>query len=105
MRYLLWLISIPLTIFVIIFAVSNPVAVHLSFMPFKDGWDLSLATVGLGMMALGFFAGSVFVGVQGYRLQVRKWQETRRADRLEKELERVKGIYAQMKPPSVPLLK
>ena len=105
MRYVLWLISIPLTVFVVLFAVSNPVFVHLELVPLKGGWDLSLATVGLGMMALGFLSGAVFVGVQGYRMQIKKWQETRRADRLEKELERVKTNAAQMKPSAVPLLK
>lgn len=103
MRFLLWLISIPLTVFVILFAVSNTAKVSVALMPIKGSYELSLATVGLGLMALGFLAGSVFVGVQGYRTQIGKWQETRRADRLEKELLRVKETYARMKPPATAL--
>jgi uncharacterized membrane protein YciS (DUF1049 family) len=102
-RFLLWLISIPLTVFVILFAVSNPGQVSVSLMPLEGSYELSLATVGLGLMALGFLAGSIFVGIQGYRAQIRKWQETRRADRLEKELVRVKETYARMKPPTAVL--
>lgn len=105
MRYLLWLISIPLTIFVILFTISNPVVVHVTLIPFESAWDVPLATIGLAMMALGFLAGSVFVGVQGYRTQIKKWQETRRADRLEKELERVKKIPSQVNQSVIPLLK
>ncbi len=91
MRYLLWLVSIPLTVFVVLFAVSNPQKVQVMLVPLEGQREFSLAAIGLALMALGFLAGSLFVGIQGYRTQLRKWQETRRADRLEKELEKFRA--------------
>lgn len=87
MKYLTWLITIPLTIFTVLFAVSNPAEVSVGIWPLEDTRKIPAWLLGLGMGGVGFFLGSLFVWILAQRAHFRYWQEQRRANRLEKELE------------------
>jgi uncharacterized integral membrane protein len=84
-RYLTWLITIPLSIFSVIFALSNTGSVQIFLQPFEGSYDTPVSLLGLGMMAAGFFLGAVFVWIHSQKLRWQYWQEKRKAERLQKE--------------------
>src|SRR5690606_390358 len=81
------LVSVPLTLFVVLFAISNGTDVSVAFFPGDDGYTMPVHTLGLGLLALGFLSGAVFVSILAQRLRFRLWQEKQKAQRLEKELD------------------
>jgi hypothetical protein len=87
MAYLTHLIAIPLTLCAILFALSNGGDVTVGFWPSERTWILPLNLFGLALVGAGFFCGALFVWLQYQRLRYRYWQESRKAARLEKELE------------------
>ena len=87
MAWLSLIITIPLTIFAVLFAVSNAQVVPVALWPFEGTIDWPLSAVGLVLMLSGFLCGAVFVWMQAQKTRFKLWQETKRADRLEKELD------------------
>jgi uncharacterized membrane protein YciS (DUF1049 family) len=89
MRYLTFLITLPLTVFSVLLVLSNGAAVTLSLLPDEEAFAfvLPLWQVALGFLGAGFLFGALFVGILGQRARFRYWQQSRRAARLEKELE------------------
>jgi uncharacterized membrane protein YciS (DUF1049 family) len=88
MNYLLLLITIPLTLFAVAFAVANTHDVTVHFEPFLKATLVEpLGTVALGMMGAGFFFGALFVWMYTHRLRFRHWRQSRHVARLEKELD------------------
>lgn len=87
MSYLTLVITIPLTVFAILFAVSNSADVTVGLWPFEKEYTLSVWTFGLAMLGAGFFLGSLFVWILSQKTRFQCWKESRRAARLEKELE------------------
>jgi uncharacterized integral membrane protein len=87
MKYLTMLVSAPLTVFVVLFAVSNSADVSVALLPGDEGHAVPVHTLGLGMLALGFLCGAVFVSILAQRLRFRYWQEKKKSERLEKELD------------------
>jgi uncharacterized integral membrane protein len=95
MNYILLLITIPLTVFTVLFAVANPQDVTVNFAPvLSETFQAPLAAVALGMMGAGFFFGAFFVWMHAHRTRFRHWKLRRHAARLEKELEtlQAKGV-------------
>lgn len=87
MSYLTLIITIPLTLFVILFAVSNNADVTVGLWPFEKEYTVSTWVFGLAMLGGGFFLGALFVWILSQKTRFQCWKETRRAARLEKELE------------------
>ncbi len=87
MAWLTLIITIPFTIFAALFAISNGQSVSVMLSPFEGKVEWPLSAVGLSLLLAGFFCGAVFVWLQAQKTRFKLWQETRRADRLEKELD------------------
>lgn len=95
MAYLTLLITIPLTIFAVLFAISNDGDVALGLWPFDGRYTLPVWLFGLGLLGSGFFLGALFVWLLAQKTRFRYWQESRKSARLEKELE---AIHAKAPP-------
>lgn len=83
------LITLPLTLFALGFALSNPWPVGVSLWPFEFAAQPApqLGVLGAALLGIGFFAGALFVGVLSQGWRYRAWREKRRADRLETALQ------------------
>lgn len=89
MSYLTLFITVPLTVFITLFAISNTGDISVSLWPLDQTFTIGIWLLGLGMMAAGFALGALFVSILSQKTRFRYWQERRRADKLEQELERV----------------
>jgi len=87
MKYLTWLITVPLTLFAVSFALSNDAEVQLSLWPFENTYKFGVNVSCLSFLGLGFFLGALFVWILNQKMRFKYWQETRKSARLEKELE------------------
>lgn len=92
MSYLTLIITIPLTLFVLLFAASNTGDVTLALWPFDGEWQAGLWLVGVGMLIVGFLLGALFVSILAQKTRFRYWQERKRSARLEAELEKLNKI-------------
>jgi uncharacterized integral membrane protein len=93
-RYLSWIITVPLAVIAISFAVSNLMPVQLSLWPLPffieaPAFALVLVTLVVGFLLGGF---TVWVGQHGHRKAERKHQS--RADKLQKELDLLRAEKA-----------
>lgn len=102
MSWLTLIITIPFAAFAVLFAVSNSAAVDVSLWPFEEKMNSPLSLVGLCLLAAGFFCGALFVWILSQRTRFRLWQETRRADRLEKELDLLSKKMQEPPPHAIP---
>lgn len=100
MSYLTLIITVPLTIFAILFAVSNSADVTVGLWPFEKEYTVSTWIFGLAMLGAGFFLGALFVWILSQKTRFQYWKETRRAARLEKELDALNKKQAS--PPAAP---
>ena len=87
MHYITLLITLPATVFAVLFAASNSGDVTVHFWPLKNEMTLPLSVVALSMLGAGFFLGALFVWIYSRKTVFECWKESRRAARLEKELE------------------
>lgn len=87
MSYLTLIITLPLTVFAILFAVSNSGDVTVGLWPLDQTHTVSIWVFGLAMLGVGFFTGALFVWILGQKTRFLYWKESRRAARLEKELD------------------
>ena len=96
MNTLTLFITVPLTVFAVVFAVINTDKVTVRFLPL-DGFVLEtqISLMALGMMGTGFFLGALFVWLYTQKLRYQHWKETRRAARLEKELEKLESRLSE----------
>lgn len=103
MRALTLFITVPLTLFALSFAVSNPAPVDVALWPF-DGVLLRqpLAVVVLVGMAAAFFLGALFASLLSWSVRLRYWQEKRRSRRLERQIAAIESdrMRAQNTSPS-----
>ncbi len=102
------LITLPLTVFSVLFALSNRQDVAVSLWPLMETYSLPLWLLGLGLLGVGFFLGAAFVAIPAQRLRFRLWREKNRADRLEKDMATLKASSEKKEeapPPAALLLK
>lgn len=92
MRYLSWLLTLPLTALAISFAVSNLTPVQLALWPLVGTLEAPAFTLVLITLVVGFFAGglTVWLGQHAHRRAARQHQA--RADRLQKELDAARAV-------------
>lgn len=87
MAYLTWLITIPLTLFTVLFAVSNGDDITLALWPLDGKATMPVYAFGLAMLGGGFFLGALFVWILSQRTRFLYWRTRRHNARLEKELD------------------
>jgi hypothetical protein len=86
-QYITLLITLPMTAFAVLFAVSNPQDAELYLFPGDTAHAVPMYFLGLGLLVGGFFLGAFFVGLHTQKTQFRYWREKARAEKLEKELD------------------
>ncbi len=91
MRYLSWIVTLPLTALAISFAVSNLTPVQLALWPLVGSVEVPAFTLVLVTLVVGFLAGGVTVWVGQHRHRKSSRQHQARADRLQKELDAARG--------------
>lgn len=104
MAWLTLIITLPLTAFAVLFAASNSQTVDIFLWPFEGKLNWPLSMTGLCLLAAGFFCGALFVWIVSQKMRFLLWQETRRADRLEKEIDALNKKPASPPPPVTPFL-
>jgi len=87
MRILIWFITLPLTLFILSFAVSNTETVEVFFTPFTSSVDIYLSFICLGMLILGFLCGALYVWIHDLKQRGKSWNKLRQ---VKKELEEEK---------------
>lgn len=110
MRYLTLIVTLPLSLFILLFVVANRARVDVFLYPGADGVTWPLYSIALLMLVLGFIGGSLIVFIYAQRTRIKLWQESRRAARLEKELDLLQQknlarTQATEPPPSDPIKK
>jgi len=89
-RFLSLLITLPLSVFVILFAVSNTQNATVNFNILDAHFTLPQYGITLGMMALGFIAGSLLVWLNLYHYRIRYWQTQKKLQRYEEKHEAIR---------------
>lgn len=91
MQYLTLIITLPLTVFAVLIVLSNSAEVTLYLLPDDTVFAVTLPLwqAALGLLGGGFFLGALFVWLLHQKARFRFWQESRKAARLEKELEKI----------------
>lgn len=97
MPYVTLIITIPLTIFAVLFAISNGDDITLGLWPFDAKYTTPTYLFGLVMLGGGFFLGALFIWLLSQKTRLRLWQESRKTARLEKELD---ALHAKTKDPA-----
>ncbi|HKT16444.1 MAG TPA: LapA family protein [Stellaceae bacterium] len=93
MRVFHWLVTAPLAVILIVFAVNNRDAVTLSFWPLPLTLQAPLYLIALVMLLVGFLIGELVAWVNG-----RRWRrEARHSARRVAELERAMAAQAEAK--------
>ena len=87
MKLVHWLVTLPLAVVLVVFAVSNLAVVPIGFWPFAELGTERLGVVGLAAMLLGFLAGEFVAWINGggWRREARR--RARRIEALERELQ------------------
>lgn len=94
-RVLTFLITVPLSLFVLLFAVSNTQDITVSLLFVDYSITLPAYIIILGLMALGFLAGCVLVWLNLYGYRIKYWRASRHQPKLEAEIERLKGALEE----------
>ena len=86
MKLVHWLVTLPLAVVLVVFAVSNLEVVPIGFWPFAELGSERLGVIVLAAMLLGFLAGELVAWINGggWRREARR--RARRIDALEREL-------------------
>ncbi len=87
MKYISWLITIPLTVLALVFIISNQDRIDVHYWIYAESYSLPLYFVGLFMLGVGFFCGALFVSISAYSLRHEHWKTKRHLKRLQAELE------------------
>jgi uncharacterized integral membrane protein len=102
MKRLSLVITIPLLLVLIVFAVSNRQLVELNLWPFFIVQDVPLFLLALGMLAIGALAGAAWMWLPLTRWRLRARSHERRIVELEAALAENRAIVAQLRAPAPP---
>ena len=92
MKSLLWIITLPFTLVVVIFAIANLDMVSIDLWPFPRQVEVPLSVIVLLSLLVGFFLGGTiaWLSAGSYRLQARRAK--RRLRELEEENQRLRPV-------------
>jgi uncharacterized integral membrane protein len=87
-KHFSWILTFPLTVVIIVFAVANRRFVPVDLWPFEAAVEVPVFALGLGGMLIGFLAGAVVMWLSG-RKQRRQARTARsRIAELERQVRR-----------------
>lgn len=92
-----WIITIPLTVVIVLFAVSNRQSVAIDLFPLPSTLSAPLFAVVLVTLVVGILIGALIEGARGWRTRRALKEATRRGDALGESLKAL-----QAKEPTVP---
>lgn len=95
MRTLGWILTFPLIVLAVIFAVANRHDLRLELWPLPWALDLPVYLAVLGALVVGMAVGGVAVWLSGHRSRATARQQRRRAESLERQLEAVQAKLVQ----------
>jgi uncharacterized integral membrane protein len=81
-----WLVTLPVALVSVVFAISNLDWVPIGFWPFSDIYEMRLGVVVLAALFAGFIAGEFVAWVNGRRWRREARRRQRRIEALEREL-------------------
>tara|TARA_B100001971_G_C18031936_1_gene453017 strand:+ start:323 stop:709 length:387 start_codon:yes stop_codon:yes gene_type:complete len=85
------LITVPLSLFVLLFAVSNTQKIDVFLNFFGLELTLPMYVISLGMMAVGFLVGCFLVWMNLYGYRIKYWSVSRKNTKLENEIDQLKA--------------
>jgi len=100
MRLIAWLVGLPLTLIVVLFAVSNRQPIVIGFWPFTDGITAPAFLIGLVPLAIGLLVGAGFASVGTVRAHLRHRGAVRRGNSFERQLAELRDRTPAIAPPS-----
>lgn len=95
LRYLSWIVTVPLGIIVILFAVSNRELVVLTLWPLPFELEMSLFLPVLGALVIGFVAGGAIAWWSGGRYRRLARRQNSRLKSLTAEVEALRASTSQ----------
>lgn len=99
LRWLSLLVTIPVTVLVVLFAVSNRAAVSAELFPLPFTLEAPLYLYVLVALVVGLLTGSAITWIYGHRARAVAKRESKRAARLEKELVELRSVSLRMDAP------
>lgn len=97
MRHLSWIVTIPVTVVAVVFAVANREPVPLSFWPLPWSVDLPVYLIVLGCLLAGFLLGGFVAWVAAAPRRRRARRTTERARELAQELAELRRREAELR--------
>lgn len=80
------IVTLPLTLLVVVFAISNRHAVAVGLWPFDGTVEMPLYLLALGVLVLGFLSGTAVSGMHTLAARIKARREAKRADAAERRL-------------------
>jgi putative membrane protein len=89
-KHFSWIITIPITVIVVIFALANRQPVQLDLWPFEISFAMPLFLLVLGCLLVGFFVGATVMWVSDGRVRRRERENRSKVRALESEMQKLK---------------
>ncbi len=102
MKRLSWILTLPLMVVAVVFAIANREAVTLDLWPLEISIQAPLFVMVLGSIVVGLFAGGAAVWFSGGQARRRARAARRQVAELERELSRLRHAYESVPPTSAP---
>ncbi len=90
MRYLRWIVTIPLAVAIVVFSVNNRESMLIDPWPFGEPLFVPMYVLVFGAAAAGFLAGSTLQWLSNAPGRVRSRRKSSQIGKLEAELSRLK---------------
>lgn len=90
LRILSLIITLPLSLFVVLFAIANTDIITTQIAFFDYSFDVPQYVLGLAMLAIGFICGGLLVWLNLYGYRIRYWQAKRKIAKYEDEMTNLK---------------
>ena len=94
MKHVSWILTLPLTVLVIVFAVANREFVPLDLWPFEIAVQLPVFVLVLGSMFVGFLIGALTMWLSGGKQRRRARSARGRLAKLERDVQRQQASIA-----------
>lgn len=95
MRHFSWLLTVPITAVVVIFAISNRKAATLDFWPLPLFLEAPVFVLVIGCLVAGFFAGAVTMWFSGAKRRRQARADRREAAELKREVQRLQQRHIE----------
>lgn len=106
MKHFSWILTLPVTVVVIVFAVANRDFVPLDLWPFEIALQIPVFVLVLGSMFLGFLIGALTMWLSAGKQRRRSRTARSRLTKLEREVQRQQSTAAAAhgSQPAVPMV-